>query len=74
MSWTPECSRNRHSYPGCRIELGTCIGYAIEPGVMAGRLVAIFHHPEREIQRYLIQCPDGTYFTTSLHGLVPHIP
>lgn len=70
----------KHPKVGDPIELGICLGNAMEPGHRTGRLVGIVHNPEREIERYVLRCyasgdgeyPTGDYRTTSGVFLVPH--
>ena len=79
---TDPCLAPKHARPGDPIQLGVCIGNAMEPGDRCGRLVAIRHHAERQIERFIIRCyqpgdgawPTGEYRSTSIIGLVPHMP
>ena len=74
------CLAPKHARPGNRVELGTCIGYAMEPGDRMGRLVAILHSLDQ--QRFVVRCytpgdgawPTGEYRSTSIIGLVLHLP
>lgn len=75
-----ECPSPKHSQPGQHIELGTCIGFAIEPSMRSGRLVGIVHNPKQEMFRYIIRkfkegdvaFPTGDYITMSKPFLIPH--
>ena len=74
------CPSPKHARPGQSVELGTCIGFAVDPGVRSGRLVGIVRDPEREMYRYVIRkfkegdvaFPTGDYITTSISLLIPH--
>ena len=48
------CLAPKHARPGDRVELGTCIGYAMEPGDRKGRLVAILHSLDQK--RFVVRC------------------
>jgi hypothetical protein len=70
----------RHACVGDRVELGTCIGFGMEPGARWGRLVGIYKDGRAPIQQYVVreyvrgdgEFPTGGYRTTWL--LVPHYP
>ena len=74
------CPSPKHARPGQTVELGTCIGFAQEPGMRSGRLVGIVRDPAREMFRYIIRkfkegdvaFPTGDYITMSKPFLIPH--
>lgn len=69
-----------HSAQGQPVELGVCLGFAIEPDERWGRLVGIRRDECRPIQRYIVreyapgdgEFPTGGYSTTSQVYLIAH--
>lgn len=69
-----------HSASGQPVELGVCLGFAIEPDERWGRLVGIRRDQCPPIQRYIVreyapgdgEFPTGGYSTTSKAFLIAH--
>ena len=68
---------------GDLVRLGVEIGHALDPTMLFGRLVAIQHHVEREIHKYVLReyrdgdrlgIPTGGYRTIARPFLVPYEP
>jgi len=60
------CGKDVYQRPGMLVELGTVLGFGMEPGMRYARLVGIRHN-EKGLRRFVVHeyNPEDGYFPTS---------